>query len=56
VSFNICTNFTPEILINGHSFPKEYDRADLVYFVEDLYESCNQVTKKNTNTSIEQNA
>ncbi|EDP72172.1 hypothetical protein FBALC1_13762 [Flavobacteriales bacterium ALC-1] len=33
-------NFTPEILINGKSFPKEYDRSDLVLFIEDLHESC----------------
>jgi len=33
-------NFTPEILINGKSFPKEYDRSDLLFFIEDLYESC----------------
>lgn len=39
-----CTNnninFTPEILINGKSFPKEYDRSDLIYFIEDLHENC----------------
>ncbi|MFY0629889.1 MAG: thioredoxin domain-containing protein [Flavobacteriaceae bacterium] len=34
-------NFTPEILINGRSFPKEYDRPDLVYFIEELHEECN---------------
>jgi uncharacterized membrane protein len=34
-------NFTPEILINGNSFPKEYDRQDLLYFVEELHENCN---------------
>jgi uncharacterized membrane protein len=33
-------NFTPEILINGKSFPKEYDRNDLIYFIEDLHENC----------------
>ena len=33
-------NFTPEILINGKSFPKAYDRSDLIYFIEDLNESC----------------
>lgn len=32
-------NFTPEILINGYSYPKEYDRADLIFFIEDLYEA-----------------
>ncbi len=31
-------NFTPEILIGGRSFPKEYDRADLIYFIEELSE------------------
>jgi len=29
-------NFTPEILINGYSFPKEYKREDLFFFIEDL--------------------
>lgn len=32
-------NFTPEILINGKSFPNEYDRSDLLFFIEDLYEN-----------------
>ena len=31
-------NFTPEILINGRSFPKEYERSDLLFFIEDLEE------------------
>ncbi|RPH31592.1 MAG: hypothetical protein EHM93_12940 [Bacteroidales bacterium] len=31
-------NFTPEILINGRSFPREYNRADLVYFIDDIIE------------------
>ncbi|MEE9406811.1 MAG: vitamin K epoxide reductase family protein [Polaribacter sp.] len=30
-------NFTPEILINGKPFPKEYNKTDLIYFIEDLY-------------------
>ncbi|TDQ23955.1 vitamin K epoxide reductase family protein [Tenacibaculum caenipelagi] len=33
-------NFTPEILINGRSFPKEYNRTDLILFIEDLEENC----------------
>lgn len=33
-------NFTPQILINGRSFPKEYDRSDLIYFIEELQEYC----------------
>lgn len=35
-------NFTPEILVNGRSFPKEYDRKDLGLFIEDLAEDCSQ--------------
>ena len=35
-------NFTPEILINGQSFPKEYKREDLLFFIEELEESCNK--------------
>lgn len=35
-------NFTPEILINGRSLPKEYDRKDLIYFIEELYEDCSE--------------
>ena len=31
-------NFTPEILIDGRSYPKEYERDDLFYFLEDLYD------------------
>ena len=32
-------NFTPELLINGKSYPKAYDREDLIYFIEDLEEA-----------------
>ncbi|NOQ50326.1 MAG: hypothetical protein GQ557_01505 [Mycoplasmataceae bacterium] len=31
-------NFTPEILVNGRSFPNEYERSDLSYFVDDIIE------------------
>ncbi|NVO08698.1 MAG: hypothetical protein HXX16_01925 [Bacteroidales bacterium] len=31
-------NFTPEILVNGRSFPKEYNRTDLLYFIDDIIE------------------
>ncbi len=31
-------NFTPAILINGYSYPKQYDRNDLLFFIEDLIE------------------
>ncbi len=36
-------NFTPEILINGKSYPKEYNRPDLIFFIEDLEESCSNI-------------
>lgn len=29
-------NFTPEILLNGKSFPNEYNRSDLINFIEDI--------------------
>ncbi len=29
-------NFTPVLIVNGRPFPKEYDKGDLVYFMEDL--------------------
>lgn len=32
-------NFTPEILINGKSFPKEYQKTDLTHFIEELEEN-----------------
>lgn len=28
--------YTPAIIINNHLFPKEYDRKDLIYFINDL--------------------
>jgi protein-disulfide isomerase/uncharacterized membrane protein len=30
--------FTPTLIINGHHFPKEYEREDLIYFMNDLAE------------------
>lgn len=41
-------NFTPEILLNGRSFPSEYNREDLIYFIEDLAENCNETSPLNT--------
>ncbi|MCF6181075.1 vitamin K epoxide reductase family protein [Lutibacter sp.] len=45
-----CTNnkinFTPAILINGKQYPKEYERMDLLYFIDDLIEE--QVALKST--------
>jgi len=31
-------NFTPALYINGKQFPKEYNRSDINYFIEDLIE------------------
>jgi hypothetical protein len=41
-------NFTPEILINGKSFPNEYDRGDLIYFIEDLIDESESNISKYT--------
>lgn len=35
---NNGVNFTPEILIQGKSFPKEYKKEDLLFFIKDLEE------------------
>ena len=45
-------NFTPEILINGQSFPKEYDRLDLIYFIEELHEESNNFNGKETENKL----
>ena len=42
-------NFTPEILINGQSFPKLYNRSDILFFIEDLAEISDT---KNHNISL----
>jgi len=34
-------NFTPEILVNGYSYPKEYERTDILFFIEELSEEHN---------------
>ncbi len=31
-------NFTPEILIEGRTYPKEYGRKEILYFIEELIE------------------
>ncbi|MBL4605539.1 MAG: thioredoxin domain-containing protein [Flavobacteriaceae bacterium] len=36
-------NFTPEVLINGKSLPKEYKPTDVIFFIEDLEENCSTV-------------
>ena len=32
-------NFTPALFVNNRAYPKEYDKEDLVYFIEDLAEA-----------------
>lgn len=39
-------NFTPALIVNGHNFPKEYERSDLFYFIEDLVEGCIESTEE----------
>jgi len=43
---NNAINFTPEILINGRSFPKEYNRSDLIFFIEELEENNQLIMSK----------
>jgi len=46
-------NFTPKILINGKSFPKEYDRKDLIFFIEDLLEEQNFSYRSQNNNLVQ---
>ncbi len=47
-------NFTPEILINGRSFPNEYNRIDLKYFIDDLIEEeIENINARQVNQKIE---
>jgi uncharacterized membrane protein len=39
-------NFTPYLAINGYAYPKEYDREDLRFFIEDLIEDSAKLFKK----------
>ena len=32
-------NFTPEILVDGYSYPMTYQRNDLIYFIDELQEA-----------------
>nr|WP_306455431.1 thioredoxin domain-containing protein [Winogradskyella forsetii] len=45
-------NFTPEILINGKSYPRVYDKGDLIFFIEDL-EAQSQISTNNPEFSME---
>jgi hypothetical protein len=33
-----AVNFTPAIFINGYLFPKEYNKKDITFFIDDLIE------------------
>ena len=33
-----AVNFTPAVFVNGKEFPREYNRPDLTFFIEDLLE------------------
>ncbi|MCD2258644.1 vitamin K epoxide reductase family protein [Psychroserpens luteolus] len=46
-------NFTPALYINNKLFPKEYDRKDLIYFIDDLTEQLD--TTISTNSRVESN-
>ncbi len=37
--------FTPALFVNGRLFPKEYERSDITYFMEDLTEQVIEETK-----------
>ncbi len=52
---NNNVDFTPEIFINGREFPREYERTDLLFFIEDLIENhdSDQV-KSNSSKEINQ--
>ncbi len=46
-------NFTPEVLVNGKSFPKEYQREDLIFFIEELEEESSlAITTEELQTTI----
>lgn len=45
-------HFTPAVYINGKEFPKEYQRTDISYFIEDLTESTNNLSAVEENTEL----
>ena len=42
-------NFTPAILVNGKQYPKEYDRMDLLYFLEELIDEQEEMISTQSN-------
>ena len=44
-------NFTPALYVNGKLFPKEYERADLLYFLDDLIEEQEKI-QQNLNENM----
>lgn len=45
-------HFTPAVFINGKEFPKEYQRTDLSYFIEDLNEQAHDVSAIEETTEL----
>ncbi|MEO0526645.1 MAG: vitamin K epoxide reductase family protein [Bacteroidota bacterium] len=45
-------NFTPALYINGRPFPKEYDRENLSYFIDDLIDQLHMELEQNENLEI----
>jgi len=43
-------NFTPALFVHGKQFPKDYERTDLIYFIDDLIEQ--QEANKSLNGSL----
>lgn len=41
-------NFTPAVYINSRLFPKEYEKSDLSYFIDDLIEQAETERNKNS--------
>ncbi|MFD2587380.1 vitamin K epoxide reductase family protein [Croceitalea marina] len=41
-----AVHFTPSVFINGYLFPKEYDRTDLTFFIDDLSEMIEKENRK----------
>ena len=47
-----AVHFTPAVYINGYLFPKEYNRTDLTFFIDDLSE---MIEKENRKQSLKTN-
>ncbi|MDN4028698.1 thioredoxin domain-containing protein [Chryseobacterium gambrini] len=45
-NINLGFTFTPIFFINGYQFPRDYDREDIFYFIEELLEDENIANEK----------